>query len=160
MNNVLNTLHQSMTAQGGAGPQTVAVGSASLFGFEGLPALYGVVGDKMYALGSTDSSDPDAAKTYADSVLSGAGKGMGTDPTIRARLAHVPANSTATLYVDLGKIRQEGVEPTLQGDSKDTYEGQFAPFARPFQYLLAGGNTTIRNSMNHGHSVLFVAIGK
>ncbi|MDQ2805535.1 MAG: DUF3352 domain-containing protein, partial [Chloroflexota bacterium] len=159
MSSVLDKLHQSMTEQGGAAPQTVAVGNASLFSIEGLPALYGVVGDKVYAVGSSDP-DPEGAKTYADSVLSGAGKGMGTDPTIRARLAHVPANSTATLYVDFSKIRQEGVEPMMQGSSKDSYDSEFAPFVRPFQYLLAGGNTTIRNSMNHGHSVLFLAISK
>ncbi len=159
MSGVLDKLNTSIAAQGGSAPQPVTVAGGSLFSIEGLPAFYGVIGDKMYAAGTTDP-DPAAGKTYADTVLSGAGKGMGTDPTVRARLAHVPANSTATLYVDMSKILQEGVEPMMQGASKDTYEGQVAPFVRPLQYVLAGGNTTIRNAMNHGHSVLFVAVGK
>jgi hypothetical protein len=159
LNSIVTKLNDSMQSQGGPAPETVDVAGTTLFRPEGMPGFYGLKGDHFYLMGTMDP-DPEAAQKYAETVINGTGKGIGTDATVKARLAHLPANSVATLYVDISKIRQEGIESMLQGDSKTSYDSEVAPFVRPLQYLISGGTSKTVNSMNHGHGVVFLGISK
>ncbi len=178
MNSVVDTLNQHMADQNGQAT-AVPVGNASLWSSPVFPpVLYGVAGDKFYLLGNSDMANETASADTARAVLDGQGKGIGTDATVRERLKHLPDKSTATLYVDLGKIRTDGIEPLLtdgtttpQPDaeaampafgapSRTDYNETIAPFLKPLQYILSGGATSVRNNMTHTRSVVFLGIGK
>jgi Protein of unknown function (DUF3352) len=157
MAGLLDTLNKSFTDQG-ATVTPVQVGGATLFQNDVSPeALYGVAGDKLYIVGE---SSPEGATAFATDALAAQGKGLGTDKTVQARLAKLPAGSNTTLYVDISKIRVEGVEASMPADSRSDYDTTFAPFVKPFQYLLFGGATTAKNGAAHTRTVLFLGIGK
>src|SRR5579859_2085348 len=159
MSTVLDKFNTYAKTQG-TDVQTVPAGGASLFrpGAD-VPYLYGVTGDKLYIVANSQPGGT-GVEPFAAQVLGEQGKGLGTDKAIQDRLAKLPAKSNAVLYVDISKIRQEGIEATLTRDNRGDYDTQYAPFIRPFQYLVAGGTAAIANNMTHTRSVLFLGIGK
>jgi len=157
MNQILDTLNGRLTDQG-ATITAVPVGNGKLWSADlAESALYGVIGDKLLIVGSTNV---DATSDLAKSVVDNAGKGAGADSTVKGRLAHLPKDSNTLLYVDITKVVTEGFEPTLSEDDKTGYESDVAPFVRPFQYVLAGGSSKVTNDVAHSRSVLFIGIGK
>jgi hypothetical protein len=157
MSQVLETLNTNLTDQG-ATITDVVVGNGKLWSADmAESALYGVIGDKLLIVGDTNV---DATTELAKSVVDNAGKGAGADSTLKGRLAHLPKDSNTLLYVDINKIRADGFESTLSSDDKTGYEQDVAPFVRPFQYVLLGGSSTVRNDAAHSRSVLFIGIGK
>jgi hypothetical protein len=157
MNQILDTLNGRLTDQG-ATITDVPVGNGKLWSADlAESALYGVIGDKLLIVGSTNV---DATSELAKSVVDNAGKGAGADSAVKGRLAHLPKDSNTLLYVDINKVVAEGFEPTLSEDDKTGYEEDVAPFVRPFQYVLAGGSSKVTNDVAHSRSVLFIGIGK
>jgi len=158
MSGVLDKINQSLTTQG----QTITpvqVGSASFSSFgPSAPFLYGLSGDKLYILATSDTTAD--VSTFAKQVLDGQSKGMGTDATFKSRIAKLPANSNGLLYADISKIVSEGVESTMSGSSKATYDEQYAPLVHPIQYLLVGGATAMNGQTAHTRGVTFLGIGK
>lgn len=156
MNDLLGKLNKAAADQGSP-VESVKVGDATFSKMP--PVFYGLVGDKLYIVGDSEGTDA-ATQQAAEAALNAQGKGIGTDATVKARLGRLPANSTTTLYVDLTKIRADGVEATMSQEDRTSYETDIAPFVRPFQYLLIGGAATTKDNTTHTRGVLFLGIGK
>ena len=105
MNQILDTLNTQLTDQG-ATITDVPVGNGKLWSADmAESALYGVIGDKLLIVGSTNV---DATSELAKSVVDNAGKGAGAGGAVKGRLAHLPKDSNTLLYVDINKVVAEG----------------------------------------------------
>jgi hypothetical protein len=122
-------------------------------------ALAGVTQDRFLFV--FDSTTLDAAKTRLNDVVNNFGKGLATTADWATRKAHLPNGSNTIIYVDIKSLR-EFAESTMSDTDKQDYEKNFAPFARPFQYLLIGSATqaTKDGNLSRNHTVLFVGISK
>jgi hypothetical protein len=58
----------------------------------------------MFFVG-TSNPETGGVGDWAKTVLDGQGKGMGTDPALKARLAQLPKGHNTALYVDLARVR-------------------------------------------------------
>lgn len=158
MNDVVTRINEHLTDQGET-LEPVMVGNDPFWYMgEYSDSIYGVRGDKMFVFSvSFNDTDP---TTWPQQMLAAQGKGMGTDATVRTRLAHLPANANTIFYADLARIRAEAFEATMDEESRADYEEEGAPFLRPLQYLVGGGSASLQDGMTHSRSVLFLGIGK
>ncbi|MFL5731856.1 MAG: DUF3352 domain-containing protein [Chloroflexia bacterium] len=120
-------------------------------------AVFGVTGDRLLIV---TGEDADGATAAAKSVLAGLGKGVGTTSQWQNASKHLPKDSNAIVYLDLGGIRG-AVEGMMPPDGKTEYEQGVAPLVRPFKYITIGEAGSGSNiSLTKGHAVIFLGIGK
>ena len=156
---LLDKIASSDAAQGSTQKLSEAGGTFYTSSDGSTGALAGVTQDRFLFV--FDFTTLDAAKARLNDTVNNFGKGLATTADWSARKAHLPSGSNTIIYVDLKSLR-EFAESTMTDTDKQDYEKSFAPFARPFQYLLIGSATqaTKDGNLSRNHTVIFTGISK
>ncbi|MEO8287686.1 MAG: DUF3352 domain-containing protein [Chloroflexota bacterium] len=120
--------------------------------------LIGVVQDRFYVVMDATFA---SAQTRLEAAVNDIGKGLGSTAEWNDIKKHLIRDSNAIGYVDTTALRAIA-EAEMDQDSRQEYDESFAPFIRPFKYVLLSSATqaTKNGNLSRNHTGLFIGISK